>query len=259
MEKRLRLVNLLAYLGMIVINFLAIYIPFFGKTPGDVSDIYAHPFTPADFTFKIWSVIYILLGIFIFYQSKNIFSQKESVPEEIKLIGYLFFWTCIFNCIWLFTFQSLNILLSFIAIFVLWVLLIIIDYRLTMFTKIRPIFIIPFSVYLSWVSVATLANLNVLLIDSGFDFFGFSQENWATFLVILGVIGGALVLYLNANYWFLIILAWAYFGVYQKNKDLEHLLPQLTLVSIFIILGMAALSWKIRSKWKIPNQITNIK
>ena len=69
---------------MIVVNVLALQIPFFGRTPGDVSDLYPHMLTPADFSFSIWSVIYILLGVFIVYGFKL---DDGNAPKEVGAIG----------------------------------------------------------------------------------------------------------------------------------------------------------------------------
>ena len=70
MKSKLTLLNAGCYFCMIVVNVLALQIPFFGRTPGEVSDLYPHMLTPADFSFSIWSVIYILLGVFIVYGFK---------------------------------------------------------------------------------------------------------------------------------------------------------------------------------------------
>ena len=243
MNRQLPILNLVAYTGLVIVNYLAVQVPFFGKTPGDVSDLFPNPFTPADFAFHIWSVIYMLLGIYIYFQSKPIFQKQKMIPEEVTLIGHLFIATCVLNFGWLLAWQSMHIGWSFVLIFVLWILLILISHRLTMYRKGHWGFTIPFSVYLSWVSVAALANLNVWLIDLGFGFFGLAPENWAAALVVLGIFGGLLVFYLNKDYFFLLVLAWAYFGIYMKNSSVDQCLASAALVGISAVLIMCIWSW----------------
>lgn len=244
MKKMLASANLVTYIIVVIVNLLAISLPFFGHTPGDISDMYNDPLTPADFTFKIWSVIYVLLGFYIYRQSQ-LFRPTSDLPPEVSLIGWLFVGTCICNVSWLLLWQSQHIALAFAAIFILWILLIVISYRLTMHGSVHWMTYIPFSVYLSWVSIATLANLNILFLEWGYDFFGYEPETWTMYLVLLGVAGGLLVLYLYQNVWFLLVLAWGLFGIYIKNSSVDHLLPQVTLTAIGAVLIMVVIGWRI--------------
>ena len=79
MTKTLQVVNLVSYLVLAVVNFNAVWFPVWGLTPGDVSDRFPNSFTPPDFTFSIWTFIYILLGVFAF----NIFTNSCFNPEDI--------------------------------------------------------------------------------------------------------------------------------------------------------------------------------
>lgn len=217
MSNRLVFLNLLSYFSLVIANFLAIQLPFFGKTPGDVSKLIPTLFTPADFAFSIWSLIYLMLGIFSVYQARRLFRKDLKLDQEIPAISYLFFATCLCNIGWLLTWQSMHISWSFVSIFILWILLMVIYYRLAMLAQKHWIYTIPFSFYFAWVCVAALANLNVLLTFHGFDFFGLSEESWTTALIILGVFGTLLILYLNQDPWFTLVLIWAFFGIYMKN------------------------------------------
>ena len=61
--------NIVALIIVTVINALANILQFAGKTTGEISDKYYSMFTPAGFTFVIWSLIYLSLAIFVVYQS----------------------------------------------------------------------------------------------------------------------------------------------------------------------------------------------
>ena len=63
-QQLLRIVAALAFVVMIVLNVLATSLPLNGIPTGDISDKYDTLFAPIGFTFAIWGVIYLLLGIY---------------------------------------------------------------------------------------------------------------------------------------------------------------------------------------------------
>jgi hypothetical protein len=64
----LSILNLLGFLGTIIVNGLANALPINNRTTGELSDQYPNLFVPAGLTFSIWGLIYILLAIFVVYQ-----------------------------------------------------------------------------------------------------------------------------------------------------------------------------------------------
>ena len=51
--KVLGIVNIVAFLGVLVVNYLAVNLPIGGMTTGALSDLYPNLFTPAGLTFSI--------------------------------------------------------------------------------------------------------------------------------------------------------------------------------------------------------------
>ncbi len=239
MLKKLAALNGVALLAMALFNFLAVQLPFFGYHPGDVSDIYANPFTPADVTFSIWSFIYLFLFLFVWRQIAILRDPTRSTPEAIGQIGWLFIGTCICNMAWLVAWQSMHIVIAFGIIFCLWILLIVIYYRLVPFEQSHWTITAPFSIYLAWVSVAALANLNVVMLDAGFKTFGLSPAVWTSCLVILGTFGGLLVLWLNRDPIFVLVVIWSFAGIYLKNSIAGG---ELAIVAQTAIVGMSVLA-----------------
>jgi hypothetical protein len=87
----LQIFNIIAYILTIVFNALSGTGVFNGRTIGGVSDDYPNLFTPAGFTFSIWSVIYLFLLIFVIYQAKDVFkTQKEDMPFIEQISIFLF-------------------------------------------------------------------------------------------------------------------------------------------------------------------------
>ena len=65
--RRYNVLSLLSFLVMVGVNALANILPINGISTGAISDSYPNLFAPAGFTFAIWGVIYLLLGVFIFH------------------------------------------------------------------------------------------------------------------------------------------------------------------------------------------------
>ena len=63
----LAILNIIGFLGTVVVNGLSNALPLNGKTAGELSDQYPNLFVPSGLTFSIWGVIYILLAIFVIY------------------------------------------------------------------------------------------------------------------------------------------------------------------------------------------------
>ena len=250
MNKQKQIINIIAYLALVIINYTAVSLPFFGRRPGAVSDLTPTPFTPPDFSFRIWLFIYILLGIFIIYQARDLFDAKKTTPKELSLIGYLFALSCVFNIGWLVTWQSLHYVWSFVMIFLLWACLVRIYIKLAYLKGANWAVVIPFSIYLGWIAVATLANLNVLLIVADFGFFGLDSIHWSVVMTSIGIFGGLIMLYLNWDIWFALVIIWTLFGIYTKNNGL----PELEIVAntaligiVLLIAGIGAATYKIRT------------
>ena len=208
----MRIINLIAFLAMTIVNFIAVQTPIMGMSPGEVSDLFPAMFTPADFTFAIWSFIYLAVGTFVI---KGLFIEEDNA-KEIEIIGYLFMATCLYNIGWIIAWQHLHIGISFGLMFLLWATLAYIYYKLAT-NDARSLYTIPFSIYLGWIAVSILANFNVLLIDAGFAFMGMEQETWTTILILIGIVGGFIMLYLNKDVVFTTVLVWAFSGIVFKN------------------------------------------
>src|SRR5690554_7215381 len=58
----------LTFIATLLVNYLAQALPFNGQTNGEVSDKYSTLFTPADYAFSIWLVIYTAIGFYALFQ-----------------------------------------------------------------------------------------------------------------------------------------------------------------------------------------------
>ncbi|MCX5977186.1 MAG: hypothetical protein NTV33_10275 [Coprothermobacterota bacterium] len=151
--------NVIAVLAMIVINILANALPFNGQNTGAISDRFAVFFVPAGYVFSIWGLIYIGLLLFAIYQALP--SQRDN-PRLVK-IGYWFAFSSLANIAWLFLWHYLQFTRTIFAMLALLISLLVIYLRLGIGKENVPsserwMVQTPFSIYLGWISVATIAN-----------------------------------------------------------------------------------------------------
>ena len=220
----LRIGNMLSFIAVVVVNMLAVLLPINGVRPQDVSDAYANLFAPAGITFSIWSVIYVLLTLFILYQL-GVFKGKNGYSlDAIRRIGPFFILSSAANVAWIFAWHYNNIPLSLVLMAVILVTLIMSYLRIRsapLSGKEKWLVLLPFSVYFGWITIATIANVTALLISLGIDGFSTSAVVWTIVILIIGLVIGASVVLKYKDIAYGIVLAWAYLGILIKHTSIE--------------------------------------
>ncbi|MCJ7550102.1 MAG: tryptophan-rich sensory protein [Anaerolineae bacterium] len=237
----LPLINVVVTLGVIIVNGLATMLPLNGLDTGEISDRFDIYFVPAGYVFSIWGLIYLGLLAFTVYQALP--SQRDNV--HIQRIGLLYTLSGVANMVWLFLwhyevfsltiFAMLAILGSLIAIFLsLW------SGRTELTLADRWAIMIPFSVYLGWISVATVANATQLLYYLNWGGWGISAEVWAAIMLVVAA-GIAIVMALRyGSLPYAAVFVWAYAGIAIKHSDVAAvMLPAAMLAGIIGLAGMA--------------------
>lgn len=214
-----QLATVLAVIATITINALANIVRFNGLNTGEISDRFNVFFVPAGYVFSIWGVIYIGMLAFATYQALP--RNRES--QRLRRIGWWFVLSCVANCVWLFLWHYLQFVPTLLAMGTLLLTLIQVYVlggvgRSTPSTAERWCVDIPMSVYLGWVSVATIANVTSVLDFVGWGGWGISPPTWA---VIMLVVASALALAMatsRRDISFLLVLIWAFAGIGVKQS-----------------------------------------
>ena len=219
---------LVTYVAMVTVNALANALPLNGRNTGDVSDAYPSLFTPAGITFSIWSVIYLLLALHVLYQL-GLFRENRSDAGRnglLNRVGVLFAVSSLANTACVFAWHYVVIGLSAILIVVILVCLILIadTLRGAHLTGREKWFIaVPFSVYFGWTTVATVANVTVLLVSLGWDGFGISASVWATIMVLVAMGIGTATMLRNRDVAYGLVLIWAFTGILIRQLSADGL------------------------------------
>jgi hypothetical protein len=249
MDKNLQrqLVNVLTLVVMLVVNGLANGLPLNGLTTGEISDRFDVYFVPAGYVFSIWGLIYLALIAFIIYQALP--SQRENV--RLQRIGYLFAWSSLANSAWIFFWHYELFLLTMIVMLTLLVLLIIIYLRLDIkgapvSTAEKWLVDIPFSIYLGWITVATIANATSLLDYLKWDGFGISSLSWTVIMLAAGALISWIMALTRGDIAYLLVIVWAFVGIAVKhnNVSLVNIAAQVAAGLVLIAIPAAVLLGK---------------
>lgn len=238
----LRLLNILAFLFTIVVNGLAGSTTIIGGTnTAQVSDANPTLITPAGYVFSIWGIIYILLGVFVIFQAL----PSEKGKEYQKRVSWLFVLSSLFNIAWLFLWQFEYLSFSVILMFLLLATLIAIYLRLnigmsTASLREKLAVHLPFSVYLGWITIASIANVATTLVSVNWDGFGISQETWATLIIIIALVLTLLVIATRKDIAYGLVIIWALVGIAVKQSENLRIamIAEVSAVLIAVALGV---------------------
>ncbi|MFW9778228.1 MAG: TspO/MBR family protein [Candidatus Heimdallarchaeota archaeon] len=208
--------SIVSLIMTIIVNFLAIALPLNGKTTQELSDGYPNPFTPAGYVFSIWSIIYTLLIVFVLYQTVN----REKVFDST--LSGLFIISNIFNSVWIFLWHYEQIFLSLVVMIGLLLTLIGIYWRLKIGlvevdSRTKWAVHVPFSVYLGWISVATIANTTVFLLSINWDGFGVGAEIWTGIVLFVATILAMILVMTRNDVAYGLVAIWAFIGIIVKQ------------------------------------------
>jgi hypothetical protein len=222
----LQILNIVAFVAMVTVNGLADFLPINGQTTGEVSDQYPNLFTPAAVTFSIWLIIYSLLLLFCMYQGSTLFEyEKEFIDKKEKVveqIDYRFIMSCLLNIAWIFAWHNHALLLSVIIMLGLLATLISIFRRLHASAtylghKARWFVYAPFSIYLGWISIATIANITAYLVSIQWNGWGIEPWVWTCIMIVAGTFLGMLMLLRKNNVFYSLTIVWAFTGIIIKQ------------------------------------------
>ncbi len=217
----LQMLNVLGYVVTILVNYLANSLPINNRTTGELAATYPNLFTPAGFTFSIWGLIYLALAAFVVYQTGVLGKRRNQDLSVVTDIGLFFFISSLANAGWIFAWHYMMVPLSMAVMLVLLGSLVVIYSRLRRRTEIsqseRWFVHVPFSLYLGWISVATLANLSALFVDIGFDGFALFGQIWTTIFLIVATLLGVAFLIRGRDPAYGLVIAWALIGILTRH------------------------------------------
>jgi hypothetical protein len=217
---RLRqVVNVAALVLTLAVNWAANGLPLNGRNTAQISDSFEVLFVPAGYVFAIWGLIYALLIGYVAYQALP--AQREN--PRLRRVGYLFALSCLLNAAWLFAWHYGYVPLSLLLMLSLLTTLIATYRRLDIGRpggagRERWLLDLPFSVYLGWISVATVANAAVTLVDAGWNGGDAGPVPWTLVMLAVGAALGLAMAWLRHDVAYVLVLVWAYLGIWVAQS-----------------------------------------
>ncbi|CAH1190161.1 hypothetical protein PAECIP111893_00205 [Paenibacillus plantiphilus] len=230
--------NIVGVAAVIAVNMLAALLPLNGQTTGELSDKHPVLITPAGYAFSIWSVIYVLLIGFAIYQATRTGRRKGIAAS----IGPWFLISCLLNMGWIFLWHYEYVTSSgFIMIALLLTLLVI--YRRVqkagyILTFGERIFVqLPFSIYLGWISVATIVNLSIVLDNADWNGFGLSDTAWAVIMLAVATLLALTKGLLHRDLFYMLVFVWAFMAIMIKQENHQAIVITAWIGAILLTVG----------------------
>jgi hypothetical protein len=220
----------------ITVNGLANALPINGMNTGEISDSFNVYFVPAGYVFAIWGVIYIGMILFAIYQA----SPKQAQNPRLMRIGWWVVVGNLANAAWIFFwhYQLFGWTLVFMLILLASLLFTYEGLRRDNEDTTHSEFwlaSVSYSIYLGWISVATIANVSDVLDFYKWGQYGISAEAW---MVIILAVVAALAWAMSIrrqDIAYLAVLLWAIFGITVNYPD-AGIVTSATWVSFGVIM-----------------------
>lgn len=237
--------NVLATVITLLFGFLANALPFNGQTQQEISARYPVLFTPAGYVFSIWGLIYIGLIAFTVYQALP--AQREH--PGLRRMGYWYVGSAVANAAWLLVWHYDLLIASMVAMFALLGCLIVIYLRLRSWriqapSGFRWCVYIPFSVYLAWVTVATVANVSVVLYALNWNGWGLSPEAWTVVMMLAAAAISVLLNLSRPSLAFTLVITWSLVGIAVRHWGI----PLLMAPALVLAVGGLGGWWLVRQR-----------
>lgn len=217
MNRLIALATLLVFFATIYVNYLAGTGGINDIGTGEVSGLYPTLFTPAGFTFAIWSVIYLLNTVFTITNVVLAFSKPRAFQKRLML---LFLGVCLVNTSWIFAWHYDAIPVSVVLMLGILTLLVLAfsqSYNLDDKAFTSTLARINFGVYLGWISVATVANVSVWLAGKGNTIWTQTDLLWTCIVIAIAALLAVWMLFRFGSFAYALVISWALYGIYSAR------------------------------------------
>jgi len=237
-----QVVTVAAYAVTLTANSLANIIPIGGHTTAEISDRFAVLVIPAGYVFSIWGLIYLLLGAFTVYQAL----PGRRADPLLRRLGWLPALTGVFNTAWILLWQYEVFALTVPVMVGLLVTLCAIEIAIrgsgeTRRGAERWAVAVPFSVYLGWITVATIANVATVLAWSGFTGAGIDPTIIASAVLLVGLAIATATIVRFGDPAYGLVIAWAYVGIVVKDSG-SSLVQVVAGVAALVVAGLVVVT-----------------
>ena len=247
-DRTRQLLVLATFVFSIALNTAATLLPLNGVTTAQVADQWRVFVQPAGYVFSIWSLIYIGQLGFVLHSLR----PSRRADALLRRTGLWPALVALLNGIWILAWHW-ELYPATLAIMVGLLLSLIVLYRRAGFERsARPAGLplrsaerwlvqVPFSIYLGWITVATIANVAIVGQWAGVPTFGVAPELVAAVVLAVGLGIATVVMLRNADVAYGAVIIWAYVGIVVKEAATlpVALVASLSVAAIAALIGAA--------------------
>jgi hypothetical protein len=102
---------------------------------------------------------------------------------------------------------------------------------------------IPFSIYLGWISVATIANISDLLYYWQWDGWGIAPQMWAVIMLVVASGLASAMMLTRADIAYLLVIVWAFAGIAIKQSAAPMVANVAWLMAVLVALMVLWSIW----------------
>lgn len=243
MSKYFKQITFLFVLLTIAVNAAAEALPFNNISTAAISDKYLTLFTPAGYVFAIWGVIYIGWLAYAIYPFLN---SKQDYKWMLPAFPY-FIISSLANMAWLVLWHYEQLGVSVVVMLILLVSLIQMYRKLEIgiypaSLKTKLMVHVPISVYLGWISVATIANIAAFLVQIEWTGLGIPAATWTVIMLAIATLLGVVMVVLRKDIAFVGVLFWAFIGINVARNGSEPAISSAIFVCL-LLLGAISVYW----------------
>ncbi len=214
--------NLLAIIAAFFTNVLANIAPINELTIGEISNTFFRDvlITPASYAFAIWGLIYLGLISLGIYQVL----PKNRDDPYLQKMGYYLVISSFSQIVWVFLFLSRFFVLSTVAMLAILISLVLLYLKLEISLKSCPkqhkwLINFPISVYLGWITVASIVNVALGLSWIKWNGFGINNVVWTVIMIIVAAMIGILIRIRRQDRVYCGVFIWALIAITVRHLD----------------------------------------
>ena len=238
-----QIVTLLAILSAFGINVWANIDPPNGLTIGAISQQIFNEvlITPASYAFAIWGLIYLGLITLAVYQAL----PTQRTNPMMRKVGYKLAIASLAQIIWVICFLDRQYAASFVAMLCILLPLISAYWSLPFKDRIsrwhKWLIRTPISIYLAWISVATILNAAIVLTSWQWSGWGINAVWWTVIMLLVAGLITHFVTIPRLDFIYAGVFIWASIAIAVKNSD--TILISGTAIGLCVALIMLLLSF----------------
>jgi hypothetical protein len=234
-----QVIVVLTILVTITINILADALPINGLNTGKISDSFNILFVPAGYVFAIWGIIYIGLIAYAVYQAL----PAQRANPRLQATGWWVVLGGLANSAWIFLWHYEQFIGTLGAMLILLATLIAVYLGLGIgVTKVSSAETwtvrIPFSIYLGWITVATVANVSDVLAFLKWNGFGIAPQIWFLVVLVAVLVISTLMSLNRRDVAYILVILWALVGIAYRFSTQPFVWIASLTTALLVALGL---------------------